>query len=89
MGAITNAEEDREQLAAVHRMEPEARRWIQHHLGNALAGAIGMLYIGRYAEAQESLDHAINDLRQITPPDERAELRRMNMQMMVKRGRRE
>ncbi len=87
MGAVTNAQEDAAALALVHAIPTEARRWIQHHFGNALAGAIGMLQISRYAEAMEALDHAVYDLRQITPPDERAELTRINMRMMELRGR--
>ena len=80
MGAVCKIEEEREQLAEVHRIHPDARKWLQHHFGNALAGAIGMLQIGNYIEAEKALDHAIRDLRQITPPEERIEIMSMNRQ---------
>lgn len=85
MGAITNEQEDAEALALVHAMPKEARRWIQHHFGNALAGAIGMLTIGRYAECMEALDHAVSDLRKVTPPAERAQIAEINLQMIRQR----
>lgn len=88
MGAIINEAEDQEQLAHVHAMHRDGRRWIQHHFGNALAGAIGMLTVGRYKEAMEALDHAVEDLRKVTPPQERVDLARINLQMMRQRGRR-
>lgn len=85
MGAVTNAADDAAQLAQVHAMHKDARRWIQHHLGNALAGAMGMLQIGRYEEAMAALDHAAADLRQITPPDERAAISKINKHIMKER----
>lgn len=88
MGAITNEQEDAAQLALVHGIPREARKWIQHHFGNALAGAIGMLTVGRYKECMEALDHAVTDLRKITPPEERAKIAEINLRIMRQRGRR-
>ena len=75
MGAVTNKQEDRAALAILHGMPIEARKWLQHHFGNALAGAKGMLELGRYREAMGAIDHAVSDLRQLTPPNDRAQIK--------------
>jgi hypothetical protein len=82
VGNVTNEQEDARDLALVHQIPVEARRWIQHHFGNALAGAMGMLHLGRYDEAMEALDHAVADLRRITPPEERERFARINQLYM-------
>lgn len=85
MGNVTNEQEDAAALALVHQIPIDARRWLQHHFGNALAGAMGMLHLGRYVEAMEALDHAVHDLRQITPPEDRERFAQMNQMFMKQR----
>jgi len=86
MGAVTDKEKDAAQLAQVHAISADAREWIMHHLGNALAGAIGMFQIGRYDLAAEALDHAACDLRQIMPPADRARFAEINGMMREQRN---
>lgn len=88
MGAITNAEEDAAQLALVHAMPKDARKWIQHHFGNALAGALGGLAVNRIDLVEEAINHAVSDLRKITPPADRARIEQINRMMIKNRERR-